>query len=139
MVNKKTEIECVVEGEKMMDMVSEMTTVSPLQAIEFEDLRTSEELIIETQNSSYRFSIIDVHQRRGFLSGGSLGDKKTKAILMGAICKKGDAYVTDPWGLKTDARAFFYLETESGMKHLVTSLITRLTHVRNGEEQKYLF
>lgn len=122
-----------------MNMISEITQFDTRRNIEFEDIKVSEELIIETQNSSYRFLVTDASQRQGYLSGGSLGKALRRAILMGTISKEGDTFTTDPWGLKTDARAFFYLETESGMKHLVTSIITQLTHVRNEEVQKYLF
>lgn len=123
----------------MMNMISDFNQFNTLRNIEFEDIKVSEEIILETQNSCYRFSVTDAHQRRGYLSGGSLGDQAWKAILMGTIFKKGDTFTTDPWGLKTDARAIFYLETESGMKHLVTSVILKLTLVRTEEEPQYLF
>ena len=122
-----------------MNMISEITQFDTLRNIEFEKIKVSEEIIIETQNSCYRFSVTDAPQRRGYLSGGSLGDETRQAILMGTIFKKGDTFSADPRGLKTDARAFFYIETPSGVKHLVTSIIIKLTHVKNEEAQQYLF
>lgn len=123
----------------IMNKISEITQFDNMPNIEFEDLVTSEELVIETQNSCYRFCITDAVQRHGYLSGGSLGNQPQKAILLGTILKQGESYTTDPRGLKTDARALFYIETEVGMKHLVTSIITKLTQVKNIDEQKYLF
>ncbi len=122
-----------------MNMVSETDQYCSLHHIEFEDIHSAEEIVIETQNSLYRFCVTDAGHCHGYLSGGSLGEQKQKAILLGTIFKQGDSYTTDPKGLKTDARAIFYLETESGMKHLVTSRITKLTQVKYIEEQKYLF
>lgn len=122
-----------------MNRINEITQFNSLVTIEFEDIKTSEEILIETQNSCYRFCVTDAHQRHGYLSGGSLGNRAQKAILLGTIYKQGGAYTTDPKGLKTDARALFYIETESGMKHLVTSIIIKLTQVKTNPEQKYLF
>jgi hypothetical protein len=101
--------------------------------IAFESLAVNEEIIIETQNSFYKFSIGDAAERRGFLYGGSVGSRGCVAILMGAVKRQGEDYINDPCGLHTDARAFFYIETEDGMKHLITSLITSLAHVRQEE------
>lgn len=123
----------------IMNMINDTTPFDSGHSIEFDDLKTSQEIIIETQNSCYRFCVTDAHQRHGYLSGGSLGKQVQKAILLGTIFKKGGAYTTDPGGLKTEARAFFYIETESGMKHLVTSIITKLSQVDQTQDQRYLF
>jgi hypothetical protein len=123
----------------IMNRFNEITEFDGLHYIEFEDLESAAAIVIETQNSRYRFTVTDVAERRGYLSGGSLGEQAQKAILLGTIYKRGEGYTTDPRGLKTGARALFYLETPSGMKHLVTSLITELAQVKTPEEQKYLF
>lgn len=122
-----------------MNRINEITQLNSLPSIEFEDIRTSEEILIQTQNSCYRFCITDGDQRHGYLSGGSLGCRRQRAILLGTIFKQGVSYSTDPKGLKTDARALFYIETEAGMKHLVTSPIIKLTQIKSNPEQKYLF
>jgi hypothetical protein len=122
-----------------MNQINETTQFESMPNIEFEAIKASAEILIETQNSCYRFCVIDAHQRHGYLSGGSLGQRAQKAILLGTIDKQRKSYTTDPKGLKTEARAIFYIETESGMKHLVTSMITRLKRVKNTGEQKYLF
>lgn len=101
--------------------------------IVFDTLQTNEEIVIETQNSAYKFCIGDAATRQGFLSGGALGQSSTVAILMGTISKDGESYTNDPCGLKTEARAFFFIQTENGMKHLITSVITHLVHIKNEE------
>ena len=103
--------------------------------IHFEALGADEEILIETQNSFYKFSIGDATERRGFLCGGSIGSQGCVAILMGAVKREGEIYVNDPCGLHTEARAFFYIETDAGMKHLITSPITSLTHIKGAENQ----
>ena len=122
-----------------MDANCELTKLDGLTNIELSDLQTSEEIIIETKNSSYRFAVSDALHRRGYLSGGSIGDEPVSAILMGVVTKGGESFVRDSWCLKTGGRAFFCIETENGMKHLVTSNIVGLIHVKNITEQKYIF
>ncbi len=122
-----------------MNMSVELTQPDSLTNIEFDELRSSEEIIIETKNSSYRFAVSDAYARRGYLSGGSVGEQPIRATLMGVVTKRGDSFMTDAWCLKTNGRAFFYIETENGLKHLVTSVITGLIHIKNITEQKYIF
>src|SRR5215510_7438072 len=109
-----------------MNLSLELTQPDPLTNIEFEELKTREEIIIETRNSRYRFLVSDAAARRGYLSGGSVGEEPVKAVLMGVISKRGDTFVNDCECLKTNGRAFFYLDSDGVMKHMVTSLITGL-------------
>ncbi len=120
-----------------MNMISETNIAKAKENIEFDSMQADEEIVIETQNSAYKFSIGNAATRQGFLSGGTLGESSTVAILMGTISNEGDGYVNDPCGLKTQARAFFFIQTEKGMKHLITSVITNLVHIKN-EEPKYI-
>jgi hypothetical protein len=116
-----------------MNISSDTNIARAQEIIAFEAMQTNEEIVIETQNSAYKFCIGNATTRQGFLSGGALGEAATVAILMGTISKNGEGYVNDPYGLKTDARAFFFIETENGMKHLITSVITHLVHIKNEE------
>lgn len=120
-----------------MNIISETNIARAKENIEFDAIQTDEEIVIETQNSAYKFSIGNATTRQGFLSGGALGESSTVAILMGTISKEGGSYSNDPCGLKTEARAFFFIETERGMKHLITSVITHLVHIKK-EESKYI-
>jgi len=120
-----------------MNRISETNIAKAKENIEFDAIQTDEEIVIETQNSAYKFSVGNAATRQGFLSGGALGETATVAILMGTISKEGESYHNDPCGLKTEARAFFFIETENGMKHLITSVITHLVHIKH-EEPKYI-
>jgi hypothetical protein len=114
-----------------MNIISETNIAKGEENIEFDALQTDEEIVIETQNSAYKFSIGNAATRQGFLSGGALGESSTVAILMGTISNEGDGYINDAGGLKTRARAFFFIQTDNGMKHLITSVITNLVHIKN--------
>ena len=120
-----------------MNIISETDIAKANENIELDAIQTDEEILIETQNSAYKFSIGDAASRKGFLSGGILGESSIVAILMGTIIKEGESYINDPCGLRTQARAFFFIETENGMKHLITSVITSLVHIKN-EKPKYI-
>jgi hypothetical protein len=120
-----------------MNIISDTFFIDAKQNIDFDEIKTNEELLIETQNSTYKFCVRDAASRRGVLSGGALGDAVKTAIFIGAIAKNGERYVSDYWGLRRDARALFFLETENGMKHLITSPVTNLVHVK-PEGQNYI-
>jgi hypothetical protein len=120
-----------------MNINSDTNIAKTKENITFDAMQTNEEIVIETQNSAYKFCIGDAATRQGFLSGGTLGESSTVAILMGTISKNGEHYINDPCGLKTEARAFFFIQTENGMKHLITSVITHLVHIKN-EEPEYI-
>lgn len=120
-----------------MNISSDTNITRAKEIIAFDAMQTNEEIVIETQNSAYKFCIGNAATRQGFLSGGALGESATLAILMGTITKDGERYVNDPYGLQTNARAFFFIQTENGMKHLITSVITHLVHIKN-EEPEYI-
>jgi hypothetical protein len=120
-----------------MNIISETDIANTKEHIEFDAIETDEEILIETQNSAYKFSIGNAATRKGFLSGGALGESSTVAILMGTILKEGERYINDPCGLRIQARAFFFIETENGMKHLITSIITHLVHIKH-EKTTYI-
>ena len=116
-----------------MNIINDSNITRAQEIIAFDTVQTNEEIVIETQNSAYKFCVGDAVTRQGFLSGGALGESSTVAILMGTISKNGEHYINDPCGLKTEARAFFFIQTENGMKHLITSIITHLVHIKNEE------
>jgi hypothetical protein len=120
-----------------MNISSDTNIARAKEIIAFDAIQTNEEIVIETQNSAYKFCIGNAATRQGFLSGGALGNSATVAILMGTISKNGERYINDPCGLQTDARAFFFIQTENGLKHLITSVITHLVHIKN-EETEYI-
>jgi hypothetical protein len=94
------------------------------------DLCQAEEIMIQTANSIYSFSVTDPVERRGILSGGVLEGLEVKAALAGSVVHgEGNSY-SFLSGLKTGTRALFYIEFGSGVKRLCTSAITDLIFLR---------
>jgi hypothetical protein len=103
--------------------------------ITFQDMREADQILIRTQNSEYRFSVVDPTQRRGVLSGGSLGDQKRDVIVAGSLVGS-NTFGSDPSGLKTGARALFYLTAKNGVERLITSIITELRRITTRGDSK---
>jgi hypothetical protein len=82
----------------------------------------SEQILIRTQNSEYKFSVTDPEEHRGTLSGGSLGEQKRDAVLVGTLADNSRV-ATGPLELKTGRRALFFLQARHGVERLVTSVI----------------
>lgn len=97
--------------------------------INLEDVSAYDELVIRTENSKYRFSVIDPAQKFGTLSGGSLGDQPYSAIFLGGVIKN-DSSGTFNQRLRTEMRAIFTICTPKGLEQLLTSVVTELTHIR---------
>ena len=103
------------------------------------DISPSDQILIRTQNSVYRFSVVDPVERRGTLSGGSLGDHSRDAVLIGTLSENNNSSPLDNVsnGLKTGRRALFYLTAKNGIERLITSIITGITrnHVREDDKR----
>ena len=99
--------------------------------IKFSEIQSKDQLLIQTANSEYRFRVTDAAQRRGRLTGGTLGDSERDAVLAGAISATG-ALGQIALALKPGGRAVFYLTATRGIERLITSVITRVSqdHVR---------
>ena len=106
--------------------------------ITMKDIGPSDQILIRTQNSEYRFSIVDPVERRGTLSGGSLGDKSRDAVLVGTLSESNSSNSLDNVsnGLKTGRRALFYLTAKNGIERLITSIITGITRNKAREDDK---
>ena len=102
----------------------------------FEELNAADTILIETQNNTYRFLILDLISGRGILSGGAVGKSSYAAMLIGSLIQEGSSFRLDSSCLKTGARANFYLENEDGADRLVTSIITGLFLVRDDKAQR---
>ena len=106
--------------------------------ITMKDIGPSDQILIRTQNSEYRFSIVDPVERRGTLSGGFLGDNSRDAVLVGTLSEGNTSNSIDNVsnGLKTGRRALFYLTAKNGIERLITSIITGITRNRAREDDK---
>ncbi len=106
--------------------------------ITMKDVGPSDQILIRTQNSEYRFFVIDPLERRGTLSGGSLGDQARDAVLIGTLLESNNPNSLDNVsnGLKTGRRALFYLTAKNGIERLITSMITGITRNKSRENDK---
>ena len=104
--------------------------------ITFKDISPSDQIMIRTQNSEYRFSVLNPGERRGTLTGGSLGDQRRDAVLVGMLPDPEYSLASDSSGLKTGSRALFYLTARNGVERLITSVITGLRRTESHGEQR---
>jgi hypothetical protein len=106
--------------------------------ITMKDVGPSDQILIRTQNSEYRFSVVDPVERKGTLSGGSLGDQTRDAVLIGTLMESNNSGSFDNVsnGLKTGRRALFYLTAKNGIERLITSIITGITRNKAREDDK---
>lgn len=102
------------------------------------DIMPSDQILIRTQNSEYRFSVTDPIERKGTLSGGTLGDNSRDAVLIGTLSEGNNPNAFDKvsGGLKTGKRALFYLSAKNGVERLITSIITGITRNKSREDNK---
>ncbi|HWP41646.1 MAG TPA: hypothetical protein VNO14_00325 [Blastocatellia bacterium] len=103
--------------------------------VEFENMNKADQVLIRTQNSEYCFEVLDPQERRGLLTGGSLGGQMRDAVLIGAV-PEGANRVSDPLSVRTGARAMFFMNAKNGVERLITSVITEIKHLRNKERMR---
>lgn len=98
--------------------------------ITFEDIQANDKVLIRTKNSEYRFSVIDPVNHKGMLTGGSLGEESREAFLIESLGRGEDGTFKDFHGLKTGARALFYLSAGRSIERVTTSKIDSLVLVK---------
>ena len=113
-----------------MDNIEGASSEDTAKELSFGGLRPADEIMIQTGNSLYSFSVTDPTERRGILSGGALEECGVTASLIGSFVEGEADSCTFLSGLKTGARALFYIEFGQGLKRLLTSAITDLIYVR---------
>jgi len=104
--------------------------------ITLDSISPNDQLLIRTQNSEYRFSILDAEERRGTLSGGTLGEQARDAVLVGTLSENNNSPDNVSMGLKTGRRALFYLAARNGVERLITSAITSVARNKKHEDEK---
>jgi hypothetical protein len=107
-------------------------------AITFDDIHTDDKVVIRTQNSEYRFSVIDPQNHKGMLSGGSLGDHPREAFLVESLGKSDSGSLQDFRGLKKGSRALFYLSSGHRIERVTTSKISGLTVIRAADRSSLI-
>jgi hypothetical protein len=104
---------------------------SKSEAINFDQLKAGDNLILNTENSEYRFKVTSPSDRRGILSGGQLGSEAHEAVLYGLT---SETESINEKAISVNAKAIFFLQTRRGLQRLLTSIITNLKLVRNNYE-----
>jgi hypothetical protein len=110
--------------------ISELVQV--IEELKLERLKAEDYLIFQTENNTYRLTMLDPARRYGLLSGGPLGGNGFKAKLLAFIPECSMRFAGEAGAIKTRSRAVFILDTAGGAIRLITSVITRLTQVRGG-------
>lgn len=95
-----------------------------------EDIRADDNVVIKTRNSEYRFAIVDPPRHKGMLSGGAIGAKPREAFLIESRSKDEAGATRGFRGLKTGARALFYLSSGRVFERVTTSEISGLKLVK---------
>ncbi len=94
------------------------------QKIPFRNLKTTDQIIINTQNHEYQFELLNPATRSGILSGGRLGDSRHRAIFL--FTSQGTEVRVSSNSIRTNAKAVFLLELNDNLAHLCTSPIKNL-------------
>ena len=102
-------------------------------AITFADIEVNDKVLIKTCNSEYRFEVADPVNGKGLLSGGTLGEKPREAILIESLIKSDSGRLRDFRGLKTGARALFYISSSHCIERVKTSNISSLILVKAAD------
>lgn len=109
--------------------------------IAFEDIKADDKVLIKTTNSEYRFSVTDPSSHKGMLSGGKLGEVPKEAFLIESLVRDENGGLRDFRGLKTGARALFYLSGLSSarsIERVTTSKISGLTLVKAADRDSLI-
>jgi hypothetical protein len=95
------------------------------KSIVLDSLGNADTISVQTMRSNYHFAVLDPTNRKGLLSGGSLGDQAIEAFLSGTV--SDDSRYVDTDELRTGERAVFFVESKQRVHRLITSVITNLT------------
>lgn len=95
--------------------------------IQLADLNETDQILIETANSFYNFTITEPKLLAGKLIGGALGNRLLNAALIPAgFAGCSSNYAPDSF--KVGSRLMFLVECGDNLRQLTTSVITRLLH-----------
>ena len=104
--------------------------------IAFNGLSAADEIAIQTNNSHYQFLLIDPSEKRGILSGGSLGDRQREAILVGTLAYNTNAFAIDSPVMRVGDRVLFCLIDGNEAENFFTTMIQQLAHISAGDGRR---
>jgi hypothetical protein len=105
------------------------------QAIDFKELRANDIILIDTQNTCYRFVLTCEKEMQGRLSEDPYGRTFIQAVLIGSMMKDGERLRTQISRLEPQSHALFFVQQGDKLLKVLTSLITSLGCIRVGEKQ----
>ena len=92
-------------------------------------MRPSDEIMIRTHYSDYRFRVEDPVECKGVLSGGRLGTEPLAAIFVETVCPNA---VRSMGQIKPGDRAVFLVGREN-IRRVTTSIITEIVLSESSE------
>ncbi|HVF88963.1 MAG TPA: hypothetical protein VNH22_02775 [Blastocatellia bacterium] len=105
--------------------------------INLEEVMPSDRISIKTENSLYYFSVLEPEQRKGILTGGTLGNQQREAVLMSSLEGSGREGTNAFTVLKTGARALFFMTAKNGFERLITSVITQISLLKKEGDARH--
>jgi hypothetical protein len=100
------------------------------------DLKATDRLRLETKNHRYEFELVDPAEKRGLLSGGTVGDKPREAVLVGSMAKNTSGFDCDKLIVRMGDRVLFGIITDDKLQSFFTSGVRRLTVIRGSEHPR---
>ena len=116
----------------MIDVTEQQTRTYLSKAvaqISLGTLNAADCISIKTADHTYLFIVTDPEERRGMLTGGTLGSNSTVSVLLGANMRR-NGHVSGIFSdLCKGSRAIFFIESHDGVKQFITSEIIGLVHI----------
>jgi len=97
--------------------------------ISLNTLNATDCISIKTADHTYLFIVTDPEERRGVLTGGTLGSSSTISVLLGANMRRGGQVSGIFSDLYQGSRAIFFIESHDGVRQLMTSEIIELVYI----------
>ncbi len=106
-------------------------SIKRVEEIAIDQLSARDNLLIQTRNSTYSFSVIDPINRVGILSGGA--DERDQEVTLVGMRSEDDRGVSSDYSrLRTHSSALFYFSVGNTVRSLITSTITSLVHIKSN-------
>lgn len=99
--------------------------------IELSSLRKTDQILIETAQSVYVFTVKDPSALSGRLAGGCLGNRPVDTYLLPTWVESGDSSKHRK-SIKAGVKFIFVIEAGIGLQRLTTSPVKALVHRKKG-------
>jgi hypothetical protein len=109
------------------------TAIEEVEEVSLDSLRAKDYLIMQTENSVYRLTVLDPATRRGLLSGGKLDSRGIQVTLVATTPVSAKGMSSEVMKIKKNSRALFAIASEEGIEHFITSVIMKLTQVKGAQ------